>query len=195
MRIVYLLESTELFGGVRVVLSQAEALARRGHRVSVVSPQPAPDWVALVRPHFERSAFSESSELAAADVRIATFFRTVPPALDRARGPVFHLCQGYEGEIALYRDRVEEIEEIYRAPTEKLAVSEALAARLRGLGFGPVTNVGQAFDHNGFTPGPIRPAADPPWVLVVGPFEVEFKGIEIALAGLELWRRRGGRFR
>jgi glycosyltransferase involved in cell wall biosynthesis len=195
LRIVYLLESTELFGGVKVVLVQAEALARRGHRVCVVSPQPAPDWFPLIRSHFERSSFRESRELARADVCVATFWKTVAPALESARGPVFHLCQGYEGEIAFYREIRNEIEKTYRAPTIKLAVSGALAARLMRFGFGPVMNVGQVFDREGFFPDRARPPADPPWVLVVGPLEVEFKGVDVALAGLELWRRRGGRFR
>jgi len=47
MNIAYLLESTGLFGGVKVVLQQADALARRGHRVTVVSPEPAPEWFRL----------------------------------------------------------------------------------------------------------------------------------------------------
>ncbi len=195
MRVAYLLESTELFGGVQVVLRQAEVLARRGHRVAVVSPQPPPSWFPLVQARFERSSFRDSRELSDAEVRVATFWRTVPPALEGARGPVFHLCQGYEGEITYYRDVWSRIEDIYRAPTHKLAISATLAARLTGLGFGPVTNVGQAFDANGFFPDPPRPMPDPPVALVVGPLEIDFKGVDVALAGLQAFRRRGGRFR
>jgi glycosyltransferase involved in cell wall biosynthesis len=194
MKIAYLLESTEIYGGVQIVLRQAEALARRGHRVTIVSPGPAPDWFPLSRARFERSAYGDSAALAEADARVATFWTTVAEALAGARGPVFHLCQGYEGEIAYYRDLRGQIERAYRAPTHKLAISATLAARLDALGFGPATDVGQAFDATGFFPGPARPAADPPVVLVVGPLEVEFKGIEIALRGLALARRRGARF-
>lgn len=194
MKIAYLLESTEIFGGVQIVLRQAEALARRGHRVTVVSPGPAPDWFPLARARFERSSYRDSAALGEAEVRVATFWTTVPPALEAARGPVFHLCQGYEGEIAHYRDVRNEIERIYRAPTHKLAISATLAARLKMLGFGPAQDVGQAFDAAGFFPGPARAAADPPVVLVVGPLEAEFKGIEIALRGLALARKRGARF-
>ena len=195
LSVAYLLESTELFGGVKVALLQAEALARRGHRVTVVSPAAPPDWFPLVRARFERSAFTDSAALAGAQVRVATFWRTVRPALAGAAGPVFHLCQGYEGEITFYKDRWDEIEAIYREPTRKLAITATLARRLSGLGFGPVADVGQAFDGRDFFPGPERPAADPPQVLVVGPIEIDFKGVEIALAGLEIWRRKGARFR
>ena len=118
MNIAYLLESTGLFGGVKVVLQQADALARRGHRVTVVSPEPAAEWFRLARARFERSSYAQSAALAEADVRVATFYRTVPVALDRASGPVFHLSQGYEGEIAYYKGAglVEEIARVYRLP-------------------------------------------------------------------------------
>jgi glycosyltransferase involved in cell wall biosynthesis len=195
LRIVYLLASTELSGGAKVVLLQAEALARRGHRVTVVSPGARPDWFDLSQAHFERSAFGDSAELARASVRVATFWTTVAPALAAAEGPVFHLCQGYEGDFSFYAASRPDIERAYRSPTAKLAVSETLARRLEEKGFGPATNVGQAFETNGFSPGPARPPSEPPTVLVVGPWEADVKGIAIAFAGLAVWRRRGGRFR
>ena len=197
LRIAYLLESTELSGGVKVVLQQAEALARRGHRVTVVSPGAPPGWFPLSRARFERSSFRESVELARADVRIATFWTTVAPALEAPRGAVFHLCQGYEGSFSFYADRREEIEDAYRSPARKLAVSQALASKLDTLGFGPARNVGQAFDASPFFPGPDRKPlpGEAPVVLLVGPYEADVKGIGIALEGLRLWRERGEIFR
>jgi len=195
LRIAYLLESTGLWGGVKVVLAPAEALARRGHRVAVVSPDARPEWFPLARARFERSAFRDSAELARADVRVATFWKTVAPALEGASGPVFHLCQGYEGDFTFFSAQRQEIENAYRAPARKLTVSDTLAALLRDRGFGPATNVGQAFEANGFSPAPERPPADPPVVLLVGPYGADVKGIDVAFAGLTLWRRRGGSFR
>ena len=198
MRIVYLLESTELSGGVKVVLLQAEALARRGHAVAVVSPESAPRWFSLKRSRFERSSFCDSRELARADVRVATFWTTVAAALAGAVGPVFHLCQGYEGDFSFYADQREAIEAAYQAPARKLAVSESLAERLRQRGFGPVENVGQAFDGEGFFPAPEERrngGGRPPVMLLVGPYQADVKGIDVAFAGLRRWRERGGGFR
>ncbi len=196
LSVAYLLESTELFGGVKVALLQAEALARRGHRVTVVSPAARAGLVSAdprplraLRVHRTRRPWR---------TRRCGSRRSGGPcglALAGAAGPVFHLCQGFEGEITFYKDRWDEIEAIYREPTRKLAITATLAQRLSGLGFGPVADVGQAFDGSDFFPGPERPAADPPQVLVVGPVEIDFKGVEVALAGLEIWRRKGGRFR
>ena len=70
-----------------------------------------------------------------------------------------------------------------------------LADLLTREGFGPVANVGQAFDGADFFPGPQRPPADPPVVLVVGPLEIDSKGVDVALRGLQAFRRDGGRFR
>ena len=195
LRVAYLLASTELSGGAKVVLLQAEALARRGHHVTVVSPGARPEWIELSQAHFERSAFADSSALARATVRVATFWTTVAPALARAAGPVFHLCQGYEGDFTFYAASRPEIERAYRMPTTKLTVSETLARRLEERGYGPATNVGQAFEADGFSPTPPRPPSEPPTILVVGPWEADVKGIAIAFAGLVVWRRRGGHFR
>jgi len=194
LRVVYLLESTEPSSRVKVVLLQAEALARRGHRLAVVSPEPMPEWFRLSRAHFEHCSFRESRELARAEVRIATLWTTVFPALEDARGPVFHLCQGYEGGSGFPADRLAEIEAAYRAPTRKLAVSGALARRLEELGFGPVVDVGQAFDAKAFAPVPERQASGVPVILLVGPYEAGGNGIPAALEGLALWRERGGGF-
>lgn len=195
MRIAYLLESGELFGGAKVIMMHAEALASRGHRATVVSPNPAPDWFPLNLARFEQAPFEKSWELREADVCVATFFRTVRPALANAHAPVFHLCQGYEGEITFYRDIWPEIEEIYRLPTRKLAISRTLSERLTAMGYGPVENVGQVFDAALFCPGPSRPVADIPIALVVGPLEIDFKGVDIAMRGIAEFRRRGGRLR
>jgi glycosyltransferase involved in cell wall biosynthesis len=195
MRIAYLLESTELSGGARVALLQAESLARRGHRVSVVSPGREPRWFPISRARFERASFTESRELSGSDVCVATFWTTVAPALAGASGPVFHLSQGYEAAFSFYAPRRVEIEAAYRLPTRKLAVSASLAARLEAAGHGPVENVGQAFDAAGFFPAEAgRPPSVPPVVLVVGPHAADVKGIGVALAGLARFRERGGAF-
>lgn len=194
MRIVYLLESTELCGGVKVVALQAEALARRGHSVAIVSPRPAERWLELGRVRTELSSFSESRELSSADVRIATFWTTAEPAFRGATGPVFHLCQGYEGDLDFYAPVRSRIEEAYSLPTHKLAISETLAEKLRRKGFEPVTFVGQAFDGSLFHPGEIRSRARPT-VLLVGQYEGIVKGIDVALEGLRIWRSKGGQFR
>ena len=173
---------------------QAEALARRGHHVALVSPAPLSDWLNLSQARFECTSFRDSEELARAQVRVATFWTTVAPALSLARGPVFHLCQGYEGSFGFYAGQRGAIEKVYRAPTRKLTISDTLRRRLDELGFGPSRDVGQAFDSRAYFPGsPRNPAFAV--ILLVGPSQADVKGIDVALEGLRIWRQKGGQFR
>src|SRR5262249_17158121 len=102
-----------------------------------------------------------------------------------------------EGGFTFYTDRRAEIEEAYRLPALKLAVSETLARRLDSLGFGPAVNVGQAFDPRAFFPpeSPRERGPGPPALLLVGPYEADVKGIAVALEGLRRWKAAGGDFR
>lgn len=194
MRIAYLLESTELCGGVLVAALQAEELARRGHRVAVVTPRPPERWFRPSRARLEVSSFREARCLAEADVRVATFWTTVGPALEGARGPVFHLCQGYEADLSFYEAVRGQIEAAYAMPTRKLAITSTLARTLASRGHGPAVEIGQAFDARPFFPGSERDAT-PPVVVVVGPYIGRVKGVDVALEGLRRWRQKGGDFR
>jgi glycosyltransferase involved in cell wall biosynthesis len=194
LRIAYLLESTELCGGVKVVILQADALARRGHHVTIVCPRPAEPWLSFERAAFELSSFSDSTEIARADVLVATFWTTVRPAVEAGSALVFHLCQGYEADFAFYAHLRSDIESAYRLPTHKLVITRTLAEKLRSKGYGPVTYVGQAFDARDFRPADLRDVSVPV-VLLVGSYAADVKGLDVAFEGLRRWRLRGGGFR
>jgi glycosyltransferase involved in cell wall biosynthesis len=194
MKIVYLLASSEISGGARVVLQQAEELTRRGHEVAVVSPDSAPRWFPLTGVRWEKSPWATSRELDAAQVRVATFWTTVAPALAAASGPVFHLCQGFEADFSFYADRRAEILEAYRRPTRKLAVAPHLVDRLGREGIDAAL-IGQAFDAAEFPPEPERRFdRSRPIVLLVGIFEADVKGVAEALEGLASLRREAASF-
>ena len=196
MRVAYLAPESGIAGGQRVIFQQAEGLARRGLSVAIVAPAPAPVWFPLRRARWEQTEFALSRELAAADVRVATFWTTVAPAVRDARGPVFHLCQGYEADHSFNARQHGDIRAAYALPTRKLAITPFLAERLDAEGFGPVAMVGQSFDAEEFPPAPGRRFdAAVPVVLVVGPFEADVKGVRETLAALADARARGVSFR
>jgi glycosyltransferase involved in cell wall biosynthesis len=195
LRIAYLLASSGLSGGAKVVFQQAEELARRGHRVTVVSPEPPPEWFPLSAAEFEQSSARASRALAEGDAVVATFWTTLEPAVAAARGAVFHLCQGLESDTAFYADRREAIRHAYGLVPRKLVVSPHVEAFLRELGFTDVADVGQCFDAALFrVPDRTFDAADP-WILLPGLFEIDVKGVGEALDALALLRGRGARFR
>ena len=85
LSVVYLLEDTVLFGGVKVILRQANLLADRGHRVTVVSRGSSPDWFQL-RAEFRQISTFTRDNMPPADVTVATYWTTIIPALEAAHG-------------------------------------------------------------------------------------------------------------
>ena len=195
MKIAYLLASSGLSGGAKVVFQQAEELARRGHEVTVVSPEPSPDWITLSAAAFEQSSSPSSRALAESEAVVATFWTTLDPAVRAARGTVFHLCQGLETDTAFYADRREAIRAAYALVPRKLVVSPHVGQYLRDLGFSDVVDVGQCFDANSFRVADRTFDAEDPWILLPGLYEIDVKGVGEALDALSLLRGRGSRFR
>ena len=95
LAVTYLLADTTLFGGVKIVLRQAELMARRGHKITVASPGARPDWTSL-DVNFVQSPDLSGAGLPPADVTVATYWTTIEPALHQDRGTVVHYCQGFE---------------------------------------------------------------------------------------------------
>ncbi|HQR66749.1 MAG TPA: group 1 glycosyl transferase, partial [Thermoanaerobaculia bacterium] len=80
MKIVYVLESLELSGGVKVIVQHAEGLAARGHEVVLVTKDARHDWIPIRVPVVEVPRF-DAETLPPADVHVATWFPTVAPTV------------------------------------------------------------------------------------------------------------------
>jgi glycosyltransferase involved in cell wall biosynthesis len=196
LTINYLLEDTALFGGVKVVLRQADLLAGLGHRVRVVTKGGPPVWY---RPLAELTRVEEfrADLVPPADVTVATYWTTIEPALALDSGQVVHYCQGFEGIYTHNRDQHSAIEAAYRHRLPALVVTRHLAEMLRERFHRPARVVVQ----------PLETAfrADPPWrrrrqppqrprILVMSPYEIDWKGVRTALEAVALLGRWGRRF-
>ena len=152
MKVVYVVESLELSGGVKVVVEHAEGLAARGHDVSIVTRDARHDWLAIgvpivAVPHFGPETLPE------ADVHVATWFPTVVPVVNAHRAArIFHFCQGYEAPHPHTFHRLDEIEEAYRQKVPKLLVSAHLLSQLEGRYPGPFHVLPQAIRAQDFAP-------------------------------------------
>jgi glycosyltransferase involved in cell wall biosynthesis len=192
MRIVYILESLEPGGGVKVLVEHAAGLAARGHDVSLVTKGGRTDWMDLPVPVLEVPRFDETT-LPEADVHVATWFPTVVPTVKAARARrVFHFCQGYEAPHPHLKDRAAEIEEAYRQPIPKLVISRHL---LRDIGHFPGAKhvLRQALPAAFYAPGGPEPEGPrtPATIGVVGPFLSEKKGIGVALRAVQRLAAQG----
>jgi glycosyltransferase involved in cell wall biosynthesis len=188
--IVYVLPTSQLHGGIRVVFEHAEGLAGRGYDVRIVGPEPAPDWHPVRIPYTQIPLY-EPGAIPAADICVGTFWSTVGPACLSGSGRVFHFCQGFEGVHREYAAILPQIDEVYRLPVPKLLISAHLEPVLRERYGCRCHLLGQAVDSKLFSPGPVRPPNPTLRVGVVGPFWVRSKGIPEALQGLRSARERG----
>jgi glycosyltransferase involved in cell wall biosynthesis len=193
MKIVYVVESLELSGGVKVIVEQAEGLAARGHDVSLVTKRACHDWISIGIPVVEVPRF-DASTIPPADVHVATWFPTVVPAVRARLAPkIFHFSQGWEAIYPNTAHRRDEIDEAYRQPIPKLLVSAHLRGLFEGRYPGPYHVLPQAIRPEDYRPsGPEpREARRPPAIGVVGPFEAANKGIRVALAAVGRLRASG----
>lgn len=194
MRLHYLLEGTELFGGTKVALHQASLLARRGHRVTLWSKGPRPGWFDVPEDFREVSSF-DGLALPRGEAVIATYWTTLAPAAASGARAV-HYCQGYEGSYTHNQDDHAAIEEAYRLPLPAMAVAPHLVQMLEerfGRHGRVVTQpLGPEFHLPGrfWVPRRRRPRKRPR-VLVISPWEIDWKGVETALRAVRILDRRG----
>lgn len=191
LKIVYVVESLEISGGVKVIVEHADGLLARGHDVSIVTRDPRHDWIRIETPILSVPAF-DAGTLPRADVHVATWFPTVVPTVRAAQAErIFHFSQGYEAIYPYLAPRREEIDEAYSQPVPKLLISAHLETLFRGRFPGPFHVLPQAIRVADYRPTEPRSAPRPtPAIGVVGPFEAVNKGIPVALAALRRLRRQ-----
>ena len=209
MKIQCFLSGTKFTGGLLVLLRHANALAERGHEVSVwTGPGPRIDWLDLKMP-VRSLAEVTWNELPAGDVAIFDRRRFARPLLEAACGVPVHFCQGFEGvdvaarlerlstrlgrwrhyfQIRRLRRRQRLIDNAYGLPTVKIAVSEHVRNVLARRFNQPVHLV-----PNAVSPGIFYPndrSSEEQTVLVVGPTSTLCKRIGDALEAVRLLKQR-----
>lgn len=191
--VVYVTPASSLHGGIRIIFEHAEGLAERGYEVTVVGPEPPPEWHPF-RVAYRQVDLRRPGAVPSADVAVGTFWTTVEPARDSGSGTVFHLCQGFEGVHREYAPILDQIDRVYRLPIPKLLISAHLEPILRER-YGCRCHVlGQAVNTALFHPA--EPAIEPSWqrslrVGFVGPFGIRSKNLHGALEAAALARSRG----
>jgi glycosyltransferase involved in cell wall biosynthesis len=206
LAITYLLAGTELFGGTKVALHQANLMARRGHQVTVVSPGPLPDWYPVAADFRQVAAplgALSPGELPPADVLVATFWTTIAPAMALAAAgaaeaaggagrtvAAVHFCQGFEASYTHNHTEHPAILAAYSQPLPAMAVAPHLAELLRRRFGRPARVVTQPLEPFWAPRGDGGPAS-PPRLLVTSPFEIDWKGVATALAAVHRLRQEG----
>ncbi|RLE25902.1 MAG: hypothetical protein DRJ65_06710 [Acidobacteria bacterium] len=189
----YLLEDTVLFGGVKVVLRQADLLAAQGHDVTIVSRGARPDWYDLKASFRQVDTFSRET-VPPSDVTVATYWTTIGPAVSAAHRAVAHYCQGLEFTYTHNTADHAAIETAYRTAIPALVVSahlgEILAERFDRASR-VVLQPLESFWKPGLRRRMVRRPASVPRILVTGPWEGDWKGVRTALEAINQLRASG----
>jgi len=188
-RVNYLLEDTALFGGVKIPLHHANLLHRRGHMVRVISRGSRPDWY-TIEPPFQTVPEFSAATVPEADLNIATFWTTIRPAASLPQGRPVHYCQGFEASYTHNRDEHERILQAYSLPLPAFALSPHLAELVRTRFGRPVRLVPPALEPIWRRRRRLAPN-NPPRVLVLHPFEIDWKGVATALEAVRILRSDG----
>lgn len=196
-RVVYLLDGAPLFGGVKVVLDQANLLTDLGYDVLVRCTTARPEWMELSCAWEETEDLSMeigSATRSVATIVIGTYWTTLRPAAQLGGRFALHYCQGYE---ALYSHNTEDhpaVREAYSLPLPALTVSPHLSSMLEAE-YGRRSQVVRQPLPSGYRPA-AQPRSNPERVriLVMSPVEIDWKGVVTALEALSIARSRGVEF-
>lgn len=191
LRIAWLLEDTDLAGGIRVAVAQADALLDRGHKTTLITKGTPLTWRAS-RAQWQHVTTWDEVQVEQFDFVVGTFWKTLAVTYALAGKRSIHLCQGYEGSFTAYADLKREIDAVYRLPIPKITVSEHLVEICRRF-WDDATWVGQIVDDI-FFQHPKRQGAHRSRVLLAGPAQADFKGIDIGYETVRAARASGGEF-
>jgi glycosyltransferase involved in cell wall biosynthesis len=190
VKIAYLLEDTELAGGIRVAVAHGDALIDRGHQVTLVTKGGPLTWRSS-RAHWLHVRSFYELDAGQFDFVVGTFWTSLAAAYSIAGDRAVHFCQGYEGSFTAYRTQLSLIADAYRLPLPKLTVSPHLVPICR-LFYDDATFIGQIVDDVFFQPQVSHHGR--PRVLLVGPAQADFKGIDVGYEAVRHARQLGADF-
>lgn len=188
LRVAWLLEDTGLAGGTRVAAAQADALLARGHKAALITKGEPLTW------RQSHAEWRYVDALDAVDARefdfvVGTFWMTLAATQSVAGSRGIHLCQGYEGSFTAYQSLKAQIDAAYALPLPKITVSPHLVDICRRFNEDS-TYIGQIVDDIFFREPRLRTTVRPR-VLLVGPAQADFKGIDTGYAAVRYARSRG----
>ena len=130
MKIVYLLESTAtLWGGVKIALAGANLMTARGHEMIVLSLTQPPDWIEQDYEHRVVPSF-QPDQIPDADLVVAFEWQSVPVVASCENAIPVHFVQGFEGCMRQNLSVWQTIDQVYRIPVPRIAISKHLTEML-----------------------------------------------------------------
>lgn len=186
LNITYLLETTRLWGGTKIVFEQVNRLLEMGHNVKVVSKDGQPDWFNLKTEVLQVADF-KGRNIPKSDLVIGTYFTTVRDAHDCGIGIPVHFCQGYEGDQPELKNYIGLIDFVYSLNTVKLTITKALKDMIENKFKQKCYLISNGIDSKLFyNKQNICKNDDIINILLVGPYNIIWKGIRKGLEALKI---------
>jgi glycosyltransferase involved in cell wall biosynthesis len=209
MKITFVLPYAGLQGGIRVIATYAERLARRGHEVRVISrpqvfrtrhtlkhlltgrgfPRPEPSYFDQINvPHWvlESDRGVTDDDVPDGDVVIATYYTTAPGVLhlSPSKGAKAIFIQNYEVEDGKPN---RDLDASWTMPMHKIVISKWLVELAREqFGDADVSHVPNSVDMDLFNAAPRSKNKTPTIGLLYSSFSL--KGFKTSLKALEMVR-------
>ena len=95
--IVYVMTWTGLCGGSKIILEHSNYLVKRGHKVTIISHYPKPDWFKMdERIIFIQVPWDEilCEDIHPCDIIVATYWREIYECIEQNKAPVIYFEQG-----------------------------------------------------------------------------------------------------
>ncbi len=173
MKIAYCLESTALWGGVKVVFEQAEGLTARGHDIVIMARKVFSPWRDAPCRVRTVSRPWEQEDVSSFDLVIATD-RAHVLALAEKAVLLVHLVQGNDEACAQIDEDKARARQALKLPVPKIAMSPELARRMARRFPGRWHWVLQSMDLSLWRPAQHLPGKKR--LLLVGPFDGQIDG-------------------
>ena len=122
--ITYVLDRTDLNGGVKVVFQHAQMLHERGFAIRVLGNGEGPSWISFDFPYIDYG--SERTIDLSSDLTIATYWSSLETAEIMGFRNLAHFCQGFEGGFPHLSHLKRNIEKVYKKNLPCLAISPHL---------------------------------------------------------------------
>jgi glycosyltransferase involved in cell wall biosynthesis len=175
---------------MRVAAAHGDALTDRGIEVTLITTGGPLTWRRTHAKWMHVQSFDEVDG-SAFDFVVGTFWTTLAAAYALGGSRGVHFCQGYEGSFTAYRHLKPQIDAAYSLPLPKITVSPHLVPICREF-YADATYIGQIVDDEFYQPH--GGASSKPRVLLVGPAQADFKGIDVGYDAVRRARELGADF-
>ena len=195
LEITYIMVWTKVCGGSKIILEYANRLAKRGHKINIVTYDEYPKWFSLSENvNFIKVTNGEDiiNYIPESDVVVSTSWKCIRKAVKSNKGPVAFFEQGgsHLFELDKLNDRKREIvQQRMRLPAFIYTVSQYSADKIKEIYGKDASIIYNALETSIFYPRKEEKQKEETSITIVGSEDFKFKNIGEILEVIRLLKR------